>query len=104
MIQINVYLNKSFISNLEVSGHANYAQLGEDIVCAGVSCIMYGTCNALIELCVDGFKYEINEGYFKIDVLSDDKNIQLILKTALIQLETVHTSYAKYIKIKKMEV
>ncbi len=104
MIKVNVLLNQDKIQELEVSGHANYAKSGQDLVCAGVSSIMYGTYNALVELCTTGFNYEVANGYFKISILEESDTIQIVIKTALVQLETVETSYANYIKIKKMEV
>ena len=104
MIRIDVKLHQGLIQELLVRGHAGYAESGKDLVCAGVSCIMYGTYNALVELSKDGFSYKLNEGYFKIDTDKTDTITQTVLKTALVQLETMHTSYADYIKMKKTEV
>lgn len=104
MIRIDVKLHQGLIQELLVRGHAGYAESGKDLVCAGVSCIMYGTYNALVELSKDGFSYKLNEGYFKINTDKTDTITQTVLKTALVQLETMHTSYADYIKMKKTEV
>lgn len=105
MIEIKVSTRDGFIRELSASGHAGYAEAGKDLVCAGVSCIMYGTANALIELSPESFSYKINEeGYFKIKTEKTDTVTQTILETARIQLETMHASYAEYIKIKKTEV
>lgn len=104
MIRIKVSLHDGSITELEVKGHAGFAESGHDLVCAGVSCIMYGTYNALVELSSDGFSYKLDEGYFRINTSKTDCITQTILKTALIQLETMHTSYADYIKLKKTEV
>ena len=38
----------SIINVLEVSGHSNYDTKGKDIVCAGVSAIVVGGLNALL--------------------------------------------------------
>lgn len=104
MIRINVQLHEGLIKELEVKGHAGYAESGKDLVCAGVSCIMYGTYNALVELSKDGFSYKLDDGYFKINTEKTDTVTQTVLKTALVQLETMHTSYANYMKMKKTEV
>lgn len=104
MIRIKVSLHDGSITGLEVKGHAGFAESGKDLVCAGVSCIMYGIYNALVELSSDGFSYKLDEGYFSIVTSKTDTITQTILKTALIQLETMHTSYADYIKLKKTEV
>ncbi len=105
MIQVNVDFHGKFIKKLEVKGHAGYAEAGGDLVCAGASCIMYGTYNALVELVNEGFDYRLDEtGIFVIRTANEDEITQTILKTALVQLETMHTSYANYIRIKKTEV
>ena len=48
MIKVIIEKNDSIISVLEVSGHSNYDEKGKDIVCAGVSAIIVGGLNALL--------------------------------------------------------
>lgn len=104
MIRIKVLVDQESIQDLEVKGHAGSNEPGKDLICAGVSCIMYGTYNALVELSQEGFSYKLDEGYFRIQTDNTDVITQTVLKTAMIQLETMHTSYADYIKIEKTEV
>ena len=47
MIKITASRNDGKIVNLTVKGHANSAPKGEDLVCAAVSSILVGGCNAL---------------------------------------------------------
>ena len=49
MIKITASRNNGRITNLTVKGHANSAPHGEDLVCAAVSSILVGGCNALKE-------------------------------------------------------
>ncbi len=51
MIRINVFRDKERrIYRVHVKGHANFADYGEDIVCAAVSGIVIGLTNATEEL------------------------------------------------------
>ena len=47
MISVNVTFIGKDIETLKVSGHANFANYGKDIVCAGVSAVVTGGINAL---------------------------------------------------------
>ena len=105
MILVSIKHSQQNIVEICVSGHANYDEIGKDLVCAGVSCIMYGINNTLDSLCKNQFLTVVkNDGYFKITTKCNDIIIQTVLKTAIIQLETMHISYAQYIKVRKMEV
>ena len=45
MISVNVTFIDQKIQQIEISGHANFDRHGKDIVCAGVSAIVYGSIN-----------------------------------------------------------
>jgi len=92
------------ILRLTVSGHAEYDVRGKDLVCAAVSSITIGGCNALVELAEGTTSEIIEEGFVDISVTSLHPTQQMILKTLLYQLQTIEHSYKKYIKIKKQEV
>ena len=47
MILITYQYHNDKIINVKVSGHAYFANYGNDIVCAGISAILFGTLNAL---------------------------------------------------------
>ena len=105
MIQVHAHLHCGNITEIEVMGHAGFDEIGKDLVCAGVSCIMYGTLNALDSLLQTGFKVKLSEkGYIQIQVQETSEILQIILRTTMIQLETMVESYSQYIKIKKTEV
>ena len=60
MIKITASRNNGKITSLTVKGHANSAPHGEDLVCAAVSSILVGGCNALKE--PNCFAIKLNEG------------------------------------------
>lgn len=107
MIQVVIKEKNQQILDIEVSGHANSAAHGKDLVCAGVSTTCVGIANALVKnrFLEDRLgNLEIQEGYVHIEVLKSQKEIQMVLETFVTILETVEESYAKYMKITKMEV
>ena len=101
MIKVVIEKNNSKIVSFEVSGHSNYDEKGRDIVCAGVSAIVVGGINALVNENKKAIEYECKEGYAKVLVKNIDSNIEMILDVISTQLYTVEESYPKFIKIKE---
>ncbi len=102
MIKVNVQTKDNWIVGMNVNGHAEYAEHGNDLVCAGVSCIMFGLCNALDMLCQ--VEAEAVSNKITIDIEAPTEHTQLIMQTALIQLQTVEQQFSEFIKIKIQEV
>ena len=100
MISVNVSFMGSVIKSLTVSGHANFDKYGKDIVCAGVSAVVTGGINAL-ETEIKNIEIINKENELGVKVINSNEKIQIILNTILIQLETIESSYKKYIKIEK---
>ena len=100
MISVNVSFMGSDVLTLTVSGHANYAKYGKDIVCAGVSAIVTGGINAL-ESEIKNVEIINKENELGVKVINNNEKIQIILNTMLVQLQTIESSYEKYIKIYK---
>lgn len=103
MVKVSFYYQTNNIVRTEVSGHANFDQEGRDIVCAGISAIVFGTLNALDNL-VSETEVEIIQENNKIiiNVLKQTNNNQMILKTMLWQLKTISDQYLKNITIKEV--
>lgn len=47
---------------ITVSGHANYAEAGKDIVCAGVTALVQGLIRSMESLTRDQIQYDITPG------------------------------------------
>lgn len=102
MIQVNVQSKDNWIIGMNVKGHAEYAEHGNDLVCAGVSCIMFGLCNALDMLC--NIEAEAVSNNININIEKPNDHTQLVMQTAIIQLQTVEQQFSQFIKIKIQEV
>lgn len=101
MVKVKVLIHQNQITDVEITGHANSGPHGQDLVCAGVSSIGVGMLNALSELAPDSTKLEMKAGYIRIQVLDSSSDVQLLLKSLLIQYRTMESSYSKFIKIQQ---
>ena len=104
MIKVEVLTKNGDILEISSKGHAGSAAYGKDLVCAGVSSILYGAANALDQLTGDSELIEDTEEGFVIRLASSDQTKQIILKTCLVQLQTVEERFRDNIRIKITEV
>ena len=100
MIKIDIIYKDKGLKKLSVKGHADYAESGKDIVCAGVSACLIGALNALEN--ADDYKISIDEG----DALikgdgSISEHDSIVFETLIMQLKTIQTSYKGFIEIKE---
>ena len=106
MIRVDVQRTgeKGWISSFRVNGHAGFAEAGNDIVCAGVSAITVGTVNAVESLLGVKLPAEMRKGLLAVSIpeLPDEpvrEQVQLLLESMLVMLDTIQQSYGAYIKI-----
>jgi len=104
MIVVCVEQDAEGIRMMDVSGHAMQAPHGEDLVCAGVSCIMTGALNALDELVPQTCDLAMQSGYISIRMKEADQRTRLLLAAVLIQLRTMEAQFSQYMKITVQEV
>jgi uncharacterized protein len=106
MIKVHINrANNGHIQSFEISGHANYAEKGQDIVCAGVSAVSFGTLNSIMKLTnVKPIITQGESGFLRcelpntIDEAAQEK-IQLLLEAMVISLQSIEEEYGKYMKI-----
>ncbi|MBN2221231.1 MAG: ribosomal-processing cysteine protease Prp [Vallitaleaceae bacterium] len=94
-------------AGFEISGHAGYAEYGQDLVCSSVSVLGISTANALSSF-TDAEPYvEMKEsGYLKV-TLGDasSEQGQLLLKAFVLGIESILENYGEtYIHIIYKEV
>ena len=83
-----------------IKGHANYDELGKDIVCASVSSIVITTVNAILRIDNDAIKYSDNNGV-TIDIIKDDEITNKLINNLIDLLEELEKQYPKYIEIRR---
>jgi len=98
MIKITATRNNGKIVSLTVKGHANSAPKGEDLVCAAVSSVLVGGCNALTS--PNCFAIKLDSGDASIVEKSiANKHDYEVLETMMIQFKTIEESNAKFLQI-----
>lgn len=83
-----------------IKGHANYDELGKDIVCASVSSMVITTVNAILRIDNDAIKYSDNNGV-TIDIIKDDEITSKLINNLIDLLEELEKQYPKYIEIRR---
>ena len=113
MIQAKIYQNKKKqICGYCISGHAGFAEEGEDIVCAAVSILTINTTNAIEQLTDSAFQCEAAQeqgGYLKVvfpklQKGQKDHDATLLLQAMVLGLEALTEEYAAYIRLQYEEV
>ncbi|MEF2243336.1 MULTISPECIES: ribosomal-processing cysteine protease Prp [unclassified Paenibacillus] len=94
------------INRFTISGHADYGEHGEDIVCAAVSAVSIGTVNAIEKLAGVELPAQMKDGWLKssIPLLNDQEaegKTQLLLESMLTMLTSISESYSKHVSVKE---
>lgn len=91
---------------VEVEGHANQAEYGQDIVCSAISILSTTTLNGLTEIAKAEVDYVIEDGYMKFEVDTNKMNnsIKVLLDTFEIGVKSMLEDYGQYIRLVKKEV
>lgn len=100
MVQVTVTTKDNVVNNIKISGHANFANHGKDIVCASVSSIAITTINALVRIDQECIKYNELEGLIDLTVLKQDKTVVTLIENMISLLQELEKQYPKNIKIK----
>ncbi|MEG0713054.1 MAG: ribosomal-processing cysteine protease Prp, partial [Niameybacter sp.] len=108
MIQVDLYYNKNILYRFKLSGHAGYADHGQDIVCSAVSILVINTLNALEALTneecalneMDSDSGVIDCTFSKRKQGMPNKEATLLIEAMLMGLRSVKQMYGEYIVIK----
>ncbi|TFD92407.1 MULTISPECIES: ribosomal-processing cysteine protease Prp [Jeotgalibacillus] len=107
MIRVIVERNSDgMISAFQMDGHADFAEHGKDLVCAGASAVSFGAVNAVFSLTSVEPAIEQGEdgGYLRVEFpqhmdQAEAGKVQLIMESMIVSLETIQQEYGQYIKI-----
>lgn len=102
MIQAQIVFHKDRYREIRVQGHANWADHGEDLVCAAVSVLTLTLANTLEELAENHYDVRIKDGDFTL-VLKDEvtNRSQVAIRSFEIGMEGLARTYPNYVKIKR---
>ncbi len=110
MIRAIIYRKDKKICGIELTGHADYAKSGRDIVCSAVSALTLNTVNAIEQFTEIPFRCEGDEkngGFLKLLFPLEglaDHDTQLLLKTLELGLSAIESEYKRYFTLNYKEV
>ena len=109
MIQVTILSNQNGqYTGFRCTGHAGFAEAGEDIVCAGVSALVINTVNAISCFTDEKLKVDSEEASGTIAVRfcrPACHDAELLVKTLVLGLKGISDSYgAGYITLDFKEV
>lgn len=109
MIQVIIQRDKSkLVRGIEITGHAGYAEYGQDVICAAVSVLALNMANSVEQFTDDHFEGSVAEdgGNFTFsfpDSISSES--QLLMKSLILGLQNIQRDYgAEYINFRFREV
>ena len=92
---IRVEKNKN---RIVISGHANFADYGKDIVCASVSSIVTTTINAILSFDKNSIYYE-DKNDLVIEIRKDNQVTKTLITNMINMLRQLASDYPKNIKV-----
>lgn len=107
MIRARIYRNQAgIVQGFLLSGHANYAESGSDIVCAAASMLVINTINSIEKFTAEPMALFSDEkkGIIRCDFPDRkegvvDEQAELLIKTMILGLEGLTQQYGNYIKL-----
>ena len=82
-----------------ISGHANYAETGKDIVCAGVTALVQGLIRSIENLTGDKINYEISPGRVDIEFGNPSEEGALLVDSFFIGVCQIADEYPDHVRI-----
>ena len=87
-------------NGLTIDGHAGYAEIGKDIVCAAVSSLTQGLIHSLKALSDDEISYRVASGHAEITYKDLSERGKLLVDSFFIAVSDIQLTYGDdYVKI-----
>lgn len=101
MINITVYRDeKNFIYKMTIEGHADFAQRGQDIVCAGISSLSQSVLLALINHLKYDVDYKVDDGYLFFEMKSKTTEIsEAVMAVPYYGFLEIAKKYPEYVNL-----
>lgn len=107
MIKTVFYLKDQKITRFKMTGHADFATEGLDIVCAGVSALAINIVNSLERFTPQVPQVQsdnVNGGYLEVTGVGMDEKSQLLLAAFQNGIIDIAERYDQYIEVKMFEI
>ena len=104
MIVVKTVWKKDLLQEIAISGHAEYADFGKDIVCSSVSTCVITTVNAIYRLQEDAIFVEEEKNKIIIHLQKQDQIVLQLLLNMLEMLQDLEKQYPKNVRLSKEEI
>ena len=99
MTKATFYFDENVPYGFLISGHSNFAESGEDIVCASVSSVAYMVANTITEILKVNAEIKVNDGMMRLIVKKEQRHITKdILLGLKLHLESLEEQYPEFIE------
>lgn len=102
MIRVQIVKKEGQYQRFSIDGHAGYAEMGEDIVCAAVSALVINTINSIEKYTDDAFTCDCQDGIVKNWEFTSEvyRESALLMDSLLLGLQNIQKSYGEqYLQI-----
>jgi len=109
MTRIEIFRKNGQIVRYKASGHAGFAEHGEDIVCAALSMAMQLPLGGLQDVLEIYPKFEINDdGFLEVDLegmnlQGKEKEVNTLLESMVLMLKSLANQYSNFVKFDEKE-
>lgn len=86
-------------NGLSIRGHAHYAEIGKDIVCAAVSTLAQTLIYSIEELTADKIKYVSKPGWVEIEHGELSEAAQLLVNSFFVGGQMIANNYPAYVRV-----
>lgn len=94
MIEVNAHPGR-----ITISGHAEYAEAGKDIVCAGVTVLVENLIDSIESLTEDAIQYEISPGRADIHYKDLSEEGKLLVDSFFLGISGISQDFPEHVKI-----
>ena len=99
MIRVKFLSDGDLLTGFDISGHGDYADAGEDIVCSAVSSAAYMAANTVTDILNQNADISLDESGSFYFSTQPTENAQIILKGLRLHLEALSQEYPENIKV-----
>lgn len=86
---------------ISLKGHANYAERGKDIVCAGISTLVQSLIQSIEELTTDTIQYSMSPGTVDIKHGNLSEQAQLLMDSFFVGVNLIADEYPENVRVTK---
>ena len=99
MIRVKVYKKNKVINKITFRGHANYDEIGKDIVCAACSATILTTLNGIFSIDKSTIGIKGKDNNIDVNIIKNDEITLKLINNMLSSLKSISKNYPKNIEV-----